>query len=293
MADALPLNLTPEVALELFCELDRNIPAALYRFVLYPDGRVNFPYISTGIRSLSGDTAEDVVANGHAFTNRIYPEDAPSFQQNLTRSLETMQSFYWEGRAYRVDGSLYWARITSNPRPGPDGTFIWDGVMLDVSESVRAQEAERAAMQQQAIIREQAELLSELSTPLIPISDGVLVMPLIGTLTDRRAQQVMETLLEGIVQYQAETVLLDITGVKTVDTSVANALIQVARAVNLIGSHIILTGIQPRIAQTLVQLGVSLGDIVTYSTLQAGIASILAAQQPKPARSFRTIASAS
>ncbi|NJL04548.1 MAG: STAS domain-containing protein [Chloroflexaceae bacterium] len=156
--------------------------------------------------------------------------------------------------------------------------MVWDGVLMDITESVRLQEAEREAAAQQTIIREQSQMLAELSTPLIPISAGVLVMPLIGAISDRRAQQVMETLLEGIVQYQAETVLLDITGVKTVDTAVANALIQVARAVNLIGAHLVLTGIQPRIAQTLVQLGVSLGDIVTYSTLQAGIASILAKQ---------------
>jgi rsbT co-antagonist protein RsbR len=156
---------------------------------------------------------------------------------------------------------------------------VWDGVVMDITESMRLREAEREAAEQQAIIREQSQMLAELSTPLIPISDGVLVMPLIGAISDRRAQQVMETLLEGIVHYQAETVLLDITGVKMVDTSVANALIQVARAVNLIGAHLVLTGIQPRIAQTLVQLGVSLGDIVTYSTLQAGIASILTRQR--------------
>lgn len=117
MPDTLPLNLTPEAALQLFCELDQNIPAALYRFVLHPDGRSDFPYISAGVHALSGDTADDVVANGQAFAERIYPEDAPSFQQNIARSLETMQSFYWEGRVYRVDGSLYWARATSRPRP--------------------------------------------------------------------------------------------------------------------------------------------------------------------------------
>ncbi|NJL33505.1 MAG: STAS domain-containing protein [Chloroflexaceae bacterium] len=85
----------------------------------------------------------------------------------------------------------------------------------------------------------------------------------------------LETLLEGVTMHQAETVILDITGVSEVDTTVANALIQTARAVKLLGAQIILTGIQPRMAQTLIHLGVDLSNIVTYSTLQAGIAATL------------------
>ncbi len=290
MLDQLPLS--PEAELAFYRELHHNIPVVLYQFCMDANGHASMPYISAGITEMAGISAEELRSSNN-LAKWIHPEYVDSFVQAIAESAKTMKVFTWEGKALRDNNAEYWVRATARPRLGPDETFIWDGVMLDVSESIRDQAVQREAEQQQAIIREQAAMLAELSTPLIPISDGVLVMPLIGTITDRRAQQVMETLLEGIVQHQAETVLLDITGVKMVDTSVANALIQVARAVNLIGAHIVLTGIQPRIAQTLVQLGVSLGNIVTYSTLQAGIASILAAQLAPAPRSSRVAASAS
>ncbi|NJN66643.1 MAG: PAS domain S-box protein [Chloroflexaceae bacterium] len=138
----------------------------------------------------------------------------------------------------------------------------------------KQEEAERAGLQQQ-IIDAQRNALRELSTPLIPITDSVLIMPIIGTIDSQRAQQVMETLLMGVAQHQAELVILDITGVSVVDTQVANAFIQSAQAVRLLGAQVMLTGIQPQIAQTMVQLGVNLRGIVTRTTLQAGIAYAL------------------
>jgi rsbT co-antagonist protein RsbR len=117
--------------------------------------------------------------------------------------------------------------------------------------------------------------IRELSTPLLPISKHVVVMPLVGTIDSQRAQQVMEALLEGISAYHATTVIVDITGVRVVDTQVAQALLQSAQAARLLGAKVFLTGIQPQIAQTLVQLGADLSGIVTHSTLQAGIAQVL------------------
>ena len=269
--------LTPEELQDLYTEFDQNTPAMLYRFVLNPDGTTALPYVSRGVEEIYGVSAAQVISNEYNLTEFVHPDHKASLEASIAQSAQTLTPWYWEGSVVRPDGQVRWIRGTSRPRM-IGAQIVWDGVVMDITESIRMREAEREAAEQQAIIREQSQMLAELSTPLIPISDGVLVMPLIGAISDRRAQQVMETLLEGIVQYQAETVLLDITGVKMVDTSVANALIQVARAVNLIGAHLVLTGIQPRIAQTLVQLGASLGDIVTYSTLQAGIASILAKQ---------------
>jgi anti-anti-sigma factor len=153
--------------------------------------------------------------------------------------------------------------------------------MIGFSTDLREQkqmEAERAAMQEQ-IIDAQRSALRELSTPLIPITDEVVIMPLIGTLDSGRAQQVMEALLEGVSQYQADLVILDITGVSVVDTQVAQAFIQAAQAVRLLGAQVMLTGIQPQIAQTLVHLGVDLSSIQTQGSLQAGIAAALKKRQ--------------
>ncbi len=133
---------------------------------------------------------------------------------------------------------------------------------VDVTERLQAEE----------IIRAQAATVRELSTPLIPISDRVVVMPMVGSIDSQRAQQVMETLLQGITERQARVAIIDITGVSVVDTQVANALIRAAQAVKLLGAQVLITGIRPEVAQTLVGLGVELGGIVTRSTLQSGIA---------------------
>jgi len=144
------------------------------------------------------------------------------------------------------------------------------GVAHDLTERKRA--AEEHARLQERIIQAQAATLAELSTPLIPINDQVVVMPLIGAIDSDRAGQVLETLLHGIERSRARVAILDITGVPLVDTQVAKSLIVAAQAVRLLGARIVLTGIRPEVAQTLVGLGVDLGDIVTHSTLQSGIA---------------------
>jgi rsbT co-antagonist protein RsbR len=146
-------------------------------------------------------------------------------------------------------------------------------IARDITEQQRA-EAERAALQQQ-VIDAQRDALRELSTPLIPISDNVVIMPLIGSIDSGRAHMVMETLLDGVAQHRSTLAILDITGVSVVDTQVAQALVSAAQAVKLLGAQVMLTGIQPPIAQTLVHLGVDLGGIITRGSLQSGIAAAL------------------
>ncbi len=128
------------------------------------------------------------------------------------------------------------------------------------------------------MIAAQQAALRELSTPLIPITEGVVAMPLIGSIDSGRAQLVIETLLSGVASLRAETTILDITGVPVVDTQVANALLRAAQAVKLLGARVILTGIRPEVAQTLVGLGVDLSGIITRGTLQDGIAEALGRQ---------------
>ncbi len=117
----------------------------------------------------------------------------------------------------------------------------------------------------------QALALAELSTPLIPVSDAVVAMPLIGALDTRRTQRALDVLLAGVMERRARVAIVDITGVPVVDTQVANALLRAAQAVRLLGAMVVVTGIRPEVAQTLVGLGVSFDSIVTRSSLQSGI----------------------
>ncbi len=121
---------------------------------------------------------------------------------------------------------------------------------------------------------QQEQLLNtvrELSTPTIPIYNGVLIMPLVGHLDTNRSSQVTESLLYAIQQQDADVAILDITGVPIIDTSVANHLIQATKAANLLGTTCMIVGITPEVAQTITQLGVDMQGLITRRNLQAGI----------------------
>ena len=124
------------------------------------------------------------------------------------------------------------------------------------------------------IRRQQAELL-ELSTPVVKLWDGVLAVPMIGTLDSNRTQMVMEALLQRIVDAGAELAIIDITGVPTVDTLVAQHLLKTVTAIRLMGAECIISGIRPQIAQTIVHLGIDLQGITTKATLADALALAL------------------
>ena len=119
---------------------------------------------------------------------------------------------------------------------------------------------------EQVIMRQQQDML-ELSTPVVTLWDGIVALPLIGTLDSARTQVVMETLLRRIVETGAMIAVIDITGVPTVDTLTAQHLLKTVTAARLMGAECIISGIRPQIAQTIVHLGVDLGDITTKATL--------------------------
>ncbi len=127
---------------------------------------------------------------------------------------------------------------------------------------------------EEVISRQQHEML-ELSTPVVKLWEGILALPLIGTLDSQRTQIVMESLLERIVQTGSDIAIIDITGVPVVDTLVAQHLIKTVSAARLMGADCIISGIRPQIAQTIVHLGVELGNMVTKSSLADAFAVAL------------------
>jgi rsbT co-antagonist protein RsbR len=127
----------------------------------------------------------------------------------------------------------------------------------------------------EAIISRQQEELLELSTPVVKLWDGILALPMIGTLDSARTQIVMESLLERIVETGSEVAIIDITGVPTVDTLVAQHLLKTVTAIRLMGADCIISGIRPQIAQTIVHLGVDLRGVITKATLAGALAIAL------------------
>ncbi len=205
----------------------------------------------------------------------LFPtEDAEPASQRDQAIVSRGEPEDYEEQVRDADGTVRDFLTTKFPLTDASGAVTGVcGISTEITERKRAAE-ERAALQQQ-VIEAQRAALRELSTPLIPLAEGVLAMPLIGTIDAARAAQILETLLDGVAAQRARVAILDITGVKLVDAQVASALLNAARAVRLLGAQVILTGIRAEVAQALVHIGADLGDLTTRSTLQSGIATAL------------------
>jgi anti-anti-sigma regulatory factor/DICT domain-containing protein len=186
-------------------------------------------------------------------------------------------------RSYRPDraAELAEARERFAPRD-PSGVYATRMTTMFLDHMQRRQNLLQDALVQKERLETAAlaleRTLVELAVPVIPLVPDVIVVPLVGNIDSRRAQQITESLLEGIARQQADVAILDITGVPLIDTGVANHLIQTVRAANLLGARIILTGIGADIAQTLVHLDVDFSMIQTRANLQTGIEAALAFQ---------------
>jgi PAS domain S-box-containing protein len=242
-----------------------------------PDGVViadmdsNLRYANQAFRELTNDGTQ---TPGDNISDYYTPEDLERLRHEMPETLRRTNRWQGEVQLRGPKGSNWTSQTTASMLHDEEHKPF--GVVLtfrDVTQKQR-DEQERLALQQQVIDAQQAAL-RELSTPLIPITDGLIAMPLVGAIDSTRAQQIMETLLEGIGELQAETAILDITGVKVVDTQVANALLRAAKAAQLLGAQVVLTGISAEVAQALVGLGADLGGVVTHSNLQSGISYAL------------------
>jgi|HigsolmetaAR206D_1030411.scaffolds.fasta_scaffold11906_1 PAS domain S-box len=246
-----------------------HIPMLVY---VYSLERGNL-YANQQLGDMLGYSEAEVQAMGASFLpNTIHPDDFPKVleMQNRLRRASDDEQVSFTYRIKRGDGE--WCvledtmRIFERNEKGE--VTIYVGATQDVTKRV---ETEKEREELLIAYEQQQNALRELSTPLIPLSDEVLVLPLIGTIETQRAQQILETLLEGVSSHRVRTVIVDITGVVVVDTQVANVLLRAAQATRLLGAETILTGIRPEVAQTLVQLGADLSGLVTRSTLQSGI----------------------
>ena len=192
-----------------------------------------------------------------------------------------------EARAKRKDGHDVLVEVSISRVTGPDGQLEgFMGVVRDVTERKKMEEEllrhrnhleqlveERTAelTRTQEVATRQAQEIIEISTPIIQLRRGIILAPLIGTLSSDRARQFTERLLTGIARTNSIVALVDITGVPTVDTQTAHYLVRTISAVRLLGAQAILTGVGPLLASTLVELGVDLSGVVTRSSLVHGL----------------------
>jgi PAS domain S-box-containing protein len=237
-------------------------------YIYVKDSKGRYLLANRQMERLYDKSNEDII--GKTDYDFMPPQEADALRANDQAVISERRTLQREETLEHLHGQQHIYLSIKFPLYDSDGIpNAVCGISTDVTK-YRHNEEERLRLQQE-IIGVQRALLHEISTPLIPLTDDVLLMPLVGTVDSQRAQHIMETLLDGISRHNAHTAILDITGVPVVDTQVANALIQAAQAAKLLGAHIILTGIGPSMAETLISLGADLSEIATPGTVQQGI----------------------
>jgi PAS domain S-box-containing protein len=211
---------------------------------------------------LKGYKAEEII--GKHFS-AFYPQEDVA-RGKCERELEVAKRdgrFEDEGWRVRKDGTRFWASVVVTALTDSQRQLIGFG---KITRDLTAQKQAEERLRQQS-----REILEMATVPVVQVWDGVLLVPLIGMLDSARTQQLMERLLQRLSETASQVALLDITGVPTVDTQTAQHLIETIKAVRYLGADIVLTGVRPPIAQTLVHLGVDLSDVVTKASLTAGL----------------------
>jgi rsbT co-antagonist protein RsbR len=271
-----------EVSEQQFRDLATYLPIGVYR----SNAQGACTYVNPSWMAICGFTYEEAMGDG--WTQALHPDDRDRVFAEWTQAADEGREFASEYRFLRPDKRVVWISVTARAFHDASGELVGHfGTVLDITQRKQSEQLTLENIRQQELIRAQESMLLELSTPIIPINDEIVVMPLIGLMDSRRAQQVMEILLAGISGRGARIAILDVTGVSTVDARVVSALLQAAQAVQLLGAETVICGIRPEMAQAIVASGLELGRIVTCGTLQTAIAYAMRDAQRNPGRSPR------
>jgi PAS domain S-box-containing protein len=272
-------NARLQTLVQLHQDIIDMLPVLVCVYTVISRTEFRMAFANSASLKMSGFDNVDLI--GTSLTDVLSPEDAAKATHWFQKCLDAGTAIEAE-EPYIFPSGTIWTQTSYIPMHDSDGHIV--RILLIVRDITADKERAHAEQHQAEIIAQQSATLAELSTPLLRISDTTVVMPLVGAIDSRRIEQIMENLLTGVAQSQARAVILDITGVPIVDTQVASALIRASQAVSLLGSQVILTGIRPEVAQTLVGLGVELQSITTRGTLQAGIAYALQGSQSASAK---------
>lgn len=213
---------------------------------------VGCKWLGEDFDNIEGKKCYDLVHSPHCRTDNC----------RVKQAMENDRVFVWRNEVAAA-GRTFPVEYTASPLKDKDGNIVGGlEYVVDISERVKIE----------AEVREHSRTIMDLSTPVIKLWDGIVILPLVGVIDTMRAQQIIENLLSSIVENEAAVAILDVTGVPMIDTSVAQHILKTVSAGKMLGAEVIITGFSPNVAQTLVTLGVNLGDITTSGSLRDGVA---------------------
>lgn len=259
---------------ERFRVFASTLPGVLWEVWGRPDEN-GTSYVTDSVRAVTGYSPDEWQDNPGVWLDHVHPEDRLSVKAAIEECYVAKEAAgVQQYRIIAKDGRVVWLHVRFSILRDENGDpLIFQAFGIDVSEQKRAEmERDRA---REELIHQQAAMLAEMSTPLIPITREIVAMPLVGRVDRIRAERVLDVLLHGISQARARFAILDITGVPQVDAEVAQMLVQASRASRMLGAQVFISGIRPEVAAALVSLGDELRDIPVCATLEHGIALVL------------------
>jgi rsbT co-antagonist protein RsbR len=264
-----------ERAAARFESLASTVPGIVWEAWGDPDDPA-MTYVNDYIEPMLGYSVEEWKSRPSLWLEIMHPDDRESTVRMSREIFDHHDTGSMEHRWITKDGREIWVDTRIRVIRDKHGVALGRrGVTTDIT-SRKQVEQEREQLQEE-LVRQQTAMVAELSTPLVPVTDEVMVMPLVGRIDARRAERVLEALLSGMHISGARFAILDITGVPDVDDAVADALVRAARAVALLGAEVVLTGIRAEVARRLLLFDTPLTHVVTHGTLKAGIAYALRA----------------
>lgn len=243
-------------------------PVVTFQWVAAADWPVE--YVSPNIAQF-GYSPQDMISGVVPYASIVHPDDLERVAQEVGAHSEAGADYFeQEYRIVCADGRVVWTYDFTRIIRDADGTIThYVGYVMDNTRHKEAMD-EQARLQQQ-VIDAQQEALKELSAPVIPVMERIIVMPLIGGIDSLRARDITRALLGGITEYRARIVILDITGVPLVDSGVAEHLNKTIMAARLKGARAIVTGISDAVAETIIDLGIDWQEVQTVRDLQTGL----------------------
>ncbi|WP_437290849.1 PAS domain-containing protein [Sorangium sp. So ce406] len=251
-----------------------NLVGMVYRCRNEPDWPLEF--ITAGCQQLTGYSPEQYVDHRVMYGHLIHPEDQARVWDEVQAALGVRQPFTLRYRITTAEGEERWVYEQGCGVRAEDGALLaLEGYVTDVTERVRA---EQSLAEKLHLIEAQAEAIRNLSTPIIEVWDGVLILPIVGFVDRERANQMTEALLDAVVTSGSSHVIVDLTGVDIIDTEVASHLMKMLDAVRMLGAQGVLSGIRPEVARTIVALGVDLSRLPTRNGLRDALLDCIRAR---------------